>query len=56
MALSQMTFGNSFEDSDDLGWFGLFPTQGLIASFVAFRNPCITAGVFCEGTESKLLI
>lgn len=42
-----MTFGNYFEDSDDLRWFGLFPTpRALIASLVAFKNPNTTAGLF----------
>lgn len=57
MALSQMTSGNCFEDSDDLGWFGLFLTlRALTASLVAFKNSNITARVFCRGTENKLLI
>lgn len=48
-----MTSGNCFQDSDDLGCFGLFPT---LRALIAFKNPSITARVFCGSTEGKLLI
>lgn len=58
MVLSQMTFGNClgncFEDSDDLGWLGLFPTLwALIANLVAFKNPNITARGFLWGHREQ---
>lgn len=51
-----MTFGNYFEDSDDLRWFGLFPTpRALIASLVAFKNPNTTAGLFVGAQRASYL-
>lgn len=47
MALSQMASGSCFEDCDDLGWFGTFPTLGaLTESPVAFKDSNITARFF----------
>lgn len=45
MALSQLTFGSCFEDSD-LGWFGTSVLGALITGLVVFKDSDITARFF----------